>query len=68
MRALGDLVVAGTDARVLELGQSLPVTLARDDGAQDLLPRLAGHVRDDFGQLDVHLRQVILHVLSQLMN
>lgn len=65
LQALGDLVLAGADARVPEFGQGQTIALTGDDGAQDLLPRLAGHVGDDVGQLDVHLGQGLLHVLYE---
>ena len=65
LQALGDLVLAGADARILQAGQSQAIALTGDDGAQDLLARLAGHVGDDIGQLDVHLGQGLLHVLHE---
>jgi len=65
LQAPGDLFLAGADARVPELGQGLPIALTGDDGVQDLLAALAGHVCDDVGQLDVHLRQGLLHVLHE---
>ena len=43
--------------------QRMAVALAGHDGAQDALARLAGHVGNDVGQLDVHLHQRLLHVL-----
>ncbi len=55
---------AGADVAVLELGEGLPVALATQDRPDDLQPRLAGHVGDDLAELDVHLRQRLLHVLS----
>ena len=63
LQALGDLVGAGADAHVLHRAQHLAIALAGDDGAQDLLARLAHHVGDDVGELDVHLRERLLHVL-----
>jgi len=41
----------------------LTIALPGDNGAQNFLPRLAGHVRDDVGELDVHLRERLLHAL-----
>ena len=49
---------------VLELGEGLPVAFAAQDRPDDLQPRLAGHVGDDLAELDVHLRQRLLHVLD----
>ena len=63
LQALGDLFGTGADARILHRRQRVTVTLASDDGAQDLLPGLAHHVGDDIGELDVHLRERFLHVL-----
>ena len=40
------------------------VALPGHDGTQDLLTRLAHHVRDHVGQLNVHLHQRLLHVLD----
>jgi hypothetical protein len=51
------------DAHVLARCQRQAITLPGDDGAQDLLSCDADHVGDDVGQLDVHLRQRLLHVL-----
>jgi hypothetical protein len=60
------LVISSTlaRARVFHSIQHLPVTLNFDDGAQDLLARLAHHAGDDVGQLNVHLRQRFVHVLN----
>ncbi len=63
LQALGDLVDAGAHAHVLYRAQHLGVALAGDDGAQDLLAGLADHVGQDVGELDVHLRESLLHVL-----
>jgi hypothetical protein len=63
LQALGDLIAAGPDAHVLHRRQHTAVALAGDDGAQDLLPRLAGDIGDDVGELDVHLRERLLHGL-----
>jgi hypothetical protein len=41
----------------------LAIALAGHDGAQDLLARLADDVGNDVGQLHVHLRERLLHVL-----
>jgi hypothetical protein len=62
-QAAGNLLVAGANALVLQCGQDLAVAFAGDDGAQDLLSGLAHHVGNDVGQLNVHLRQRLLHVL-----
>ncbi len=63
LQALGDLIDAGADARVLHRRQHRPVTFTGNDGAQDLLSGLANHVGDDVGKLDVHLGECLLHVL-----
>jgi hypothetical protein len=63
LQAFGDLLVAGVDARVLHRRQYLAITLAGHDGTQDFLAGLAHHVGDDIGELDVHLRECLLHVL-----
>ena len=44
LQALGDLIDAGADARVLHRAKYLTITLTGHDGAQDLLARLAHHV------------------------
>nr|WP_305335657.1 hypothetical protein [Hydrogenophaga sp.] len=62
LQALGNLVLAGADARVPELGQSQAIALTGDDGAQDRLPRLASHVGDHVDQLDVYRGQGLLYV------
>ena len=41
LQALGDVIDTGADARVLHRAQHLAVPLTGDDGAQDLLARLA---------------------------
>ena len=41
----------------------LTIALASNDGAQNLLARLAHHIGDHVGQLHVHLRQRLLHEL-----
>ena len=51
------------ESRILHRSQRLSVTLAIDDGAQYLLARFTHHVGDDVGELDVHLRERLLHVL-----
>ena len=51
------------DHVVLQGCQRVRVALARHDGAQDLLTRLSHHVGDDVGELDVHLRERLLHVM-----
>ena len=63
LQALDDVLGAGVDAHVLARRQRQAIALAGHDGAQDLLPCDADHVGDDVGQLDVHLRQRLLHVL-----
>ena len=45
--------------------EQIKSALARHDGAQNLLARLADYVGDDIGQLDVHLGQSLLHVLHE---
>jgi len=62
-QALGDFVDAGVDAHVLHRAQRQPVAFSGHDGAQDLLARLAHNVGDDVGELDIHLRERLLHVL-----
>ncbi len=64
LQALGDFINARADARILHRAQNLTITFTGDNGSQNLLARLACHVRDDVGQLDVHLRQRLLHVLD----
>ena len=63
LQAFCDLVSGSANAHVLHRGQHLTIALPSDNGAQNLLPRLTDHVRDDVGQLDVHLRERLLHAL-----
>ena len=51
------------DAHVLHRAQHQAIPFSGHDGAQDLLARLTDHVGDDVGELDVHLRECLLHVL-----
>ena len=51
-------------ARVAMGGQHLRISLARHDGPDDPHPSCAGDVRDDMVELQVHLRQRLLHVLD----
>ena len=51
------------NAHVAVRGQHARITLTRHDGADDLLPGLADDVADDVGQLQVHLRERLLHML-----
>jgi hypothetical protein len=41
----------------------LPITLTSNNGAQNFLPCLANLIRDDVGELDIHLRERLLHAL-----
>ena len=63
-QGLGNLRLARPDAHVLHLGELGAVPFARNDGAHDLLPGLADDVGNHVGQLDIHLRQGLLHVLD----
>ena len=63
LQAFCDLVSGSTNAHILHRGQHLTIALPGDNGAQNFLPRLADHVRDDVGELDVHLRDRLLHAL-----
>ena len=58
LQAFCDLITGGANARIFHRGQNLPVTLAGDNGAQNLLPRLANHVGDDVGELDIGVVQL----------
>ena len=62
-QAFSDFVDAGADAGVLHRPQDLTITLACHDRAQNVLACLARNVGDDVGQLDIHLRERLLHVL-----
>ena len=64
-QAGGDLGLAGVDARVTVGGQRVRVALAGNNGTYDLLTRGTGHIADDVGELDVHQRHRLLHVLHR---
>lgn len=61
-----DLGLAPFAVLVAQLGQDMRITLATQNGPDDRHPRHAADVADDFGQLDVHLLQRLLHVLDVL--
>jgi hypothetical protein len=63
LQALGDIFLAGLDASVPQFGQHRAVAFPCDYGAQDLLAGLADDVGDGVSQLNVHLRECLLHVL-----
>ena len=63
LQALGDLIGAGAHTHVLHRAQHLAIAFTGHDGPQELLARLAHHAGQDVGELDVHLRERLLHVL-----
>ena len=67
LQTLGDLVNAGVDTHVLHRAQHLAITFTRHNRTQNLLTRLAHHVSDDVGQLDVHLRERLLLVAALVL-
>ena len=66
VEGFGDVGFGFTAAGVTEFSQLVGVTFTSDDGADDLEAGLTGDVRDDVGQLNVHLMQGFLHVLGML--
>ena len=63
-QGLPDRLDRGVAARVAIGGQHVRVALAGHDGADDAHPGRARDVRDDVMELQVHLRQRLLHVLD----
>ena len=54
-------------ANKVERAQHLAITFTRHNRTQNLLTRLAHHVSDDVGQLDVHLRERLLLVAALVL-
>jgi hypothetical protein len=59
------LLGAALDLRMLELGQLDAVAFAGKDGAQNTHSRHPGNVTDNAVDLDIHLREGLLHALHQ---
>ena len=62
----GDLAGRAPAASVAQLGQHDRISLARNDGAEDLQAGHAGDVAEDLGQLEVHEFERLLHALDVL--
>ncbi|SAL07413.1 hypothetical protein AWB78_08572 [Caballeronia calidae] len=56
-----DIILAALDPAVTMARKDLRIALARDDCTDDRLPRHAHHIREHFGELQVHLHQRLLH-------
>ena len=63
LQAFGDFINAGADTSIFHRAQDVTITFASHDCTQNFLASLARDVGDDVGQLNVHLRERLLHVL-----
>src|SRR6267142_631638 len=64
-QGLGNVLRAALDLRMPHLGQLDAVAFPGKDSAQNAHSRQPGNVTDDAVDLDIHLREGLLHALHQ---
>src|SRR6516225_872568 len=64
LQTLRNLFLTGLDPRIPKLSQLMRIALAYQNGLDDGLSGRSAHIAQHIGQLDIHLRQRLLHPLN----